>query len=263
MGKVRIKVGADDVEKAAEAGDFEQARPGLYTAILDECNPGFTKGENDKPDKSRPYLECIYKITGTGREGKPLETQLSRIWDYVSFGESSKWKMAQFALAMGLKTNAKGEIDQEIEIEPDKPGTVVGTDVVIRVKKDSDQEGNYRGKIGAVYNKDAAESDGESSAFADEAEEGEGDSNDNPFGDSEEAGDEDLWTRETLEAIEDLKELGEEAKAFDLTPQEYIQRKGKKVDTEATKAALIDAILEAQNGPEEEAGATDPAEDPF
>lgn len=261
MGKVKIKVGKEDVEKAAEQGDFEQAPVGLYVMELKELNPGFAKGDNDKEDKTRPYLEAIWKPIGLGREGKALETPLSQIWDYVSFGESSKWKMTQFALALGLKVNAKGEIDAEIETEPGKPGTVIGTKVIGRVKKSSDQDGNYRAKIGGLYNMDGAAAESGDDAFAEGEAEEEGDSNDNPFGDDGETGDE-LWTAETLGAIEDMKELGAEATAFDLVPQDYVVKKGKAVDIDATKAALIEAILEAQNGTEEAEG-DEATEDPF
>lgn len=264
MAKVKIKVGKEDVEKSADAGDFEQAPPGMYVFELKEVNPGYTKGDDGKEDKSRPYLECIWKPIGSGREGAPLTAQLSQIWDYVSFGEASKWKMAQFALAVGLKVNAKGEIDSEIEIEEGKPGTIIGTKAIGRVKKDKDQEGNYRAKIGGLYNMDGAAAESGDDAFAEEGGDDAEEANDSPFGDDAGEVGEELWTEETLMAVEDLKALGEEAKAFDLTPQEFIVRKGKAVDQDATKAALVAAILEAQNGPADDGAAEEALpDDPF
>lgn len=261
MGKVKIKVGKEDVEKSEASGDFEPAPVGLYVLELIEVNPGFAKGEGGKEDKSRPYLECIWRPVGLGREGKPLTTQYSQIWDYVSFGEASKWKMAQFALAIGLKTNAKGEIDGEIEIEDGKPGTIIGTKVIGRLKKDSDQEGNYRPKVGNLSHIDGAASESGDDAFADD------DAGGSPFDDTPDdtAGEDDLLTREGLEEIEDLKELGSLAGEFDLTPQDFIIKTRGKVDPAKTKAALIDAILEAQDGPADDAdgGTEDLPDDPF
>lgn len=265
MGKVKIKVGKKAVEEAGKSGDFEQPKPGVYTATLVECKPGFTKGDDGKPDKSRPYLECIYQIDGVGREGKKPEVQYSRLWDYVSFSEASEWKQAQFGIAMGLEVTASGGIDGSIETEENKPGTVIGRKVVIRVKKDSDQEGNYRGKIASVMPADG----GADLDAGDDGEILEGDEDvveeDNPFGEDSEGDEEDYLTEEDLEALS-LKELGALASNdFDLTPQEHIVKVKGKVDQDQTKAALIAAILEAQGAEDEdgETGNDDGEEDPF
>lgn len=260
MAKVKIRASQSAVEQAAKSGDFEEPQPGLYVAKLEEAKPGFSKGEDGKEDKSRPYLECIYKITGEGREGRPTDKNYSRKWDYVTFGESTEWKVAQFGLAMGLPLKG-GAIDGEVETDPDKAGTIIGKEVLLRIKRDTDLDGNYRGKIAFVGTRDA---DAETAAaFADE-DEAEADTT-NPFDDDTSGPDteDELLTREYLESIEDFKALGELAKEFDLDPSALIVRnRAKQVDLVKTKAAVVDAILEAQGADNEEAS-EEASDDPF
>lgn len=256
MAKIRIKASAEDVEQAASGGDFEEPKPGIYTAELVECEPGYTKGEDGQPDKDRPYLKCVYKITGEGREGKKPSANFSRQFDYVSFTEGSKWKVAQFAVAMGLPQKQDGSIDGHIENEANKPGTVIGRKVLLRVKSDKDLDGNYRGKPGWVGPIDAGTKSETSSVF-DDTDEKEEEASD-PFedeGDGDKEDGEDLLTEDDL-ANMDNKELGATAKEFDIDPKDFIVKnsKGKK---EADRAGLIAAILEAQ-GAEGEGDDEDP-----
>lgn len=248
MAKIKIKAGKDAVEKAGESGDFEQPQPGIYIAELTEINEGFSKGEDNKPDKSRPRLECIYKIVGEGRDGSKPEKQYSRLWDYVSFSEAAEWKVAQFGLALGLKMK-NGAIDDAIETDADKPGTVIGRTVMIRVKKDSDLEGNYRGKIASlmpVGGGDEDLGDVDEPEFADDVDEDE----EEAFGGDDEG--DDLLTEEDLDAMEN-KELASTAKEFDIDPKQF---KGKKA-----RANIIAAILEAQAADPDEDDGDD--EEPF
>lgn len=257
MAKVKIKASKEAVEKAQDQGDFVQAPKGIYTAELKECNPGHAKGSDSKPDKSRPYLECVWKIDGVGREGEKLDTQYAQIWDYVTFGEETEWKRAQFGAAVGLPVK-NGEIDGEIEIEEGKPGTVIGKRALIRVKGDKDQDGDYKAKIGWMGPLSGP-------ALADDplADEPEAEPDD-PFGEGGEDGEVELLTREDLEAME-LKELGALAQTdFDITPQDHIVKVKGKVSPDKTKEKLIDAILEAQGAEEEpEAETEENPEDPF
>lgn len=259
MAKVRIKASKESVEKAEDQGDFVQAPKGIYTAELTEVNPGHTKGKDGKPDKTRPYLECVWKIDGKGREAEPLDERYSSIWDYVTFSDESDWKRAQFGTAVGLPVK-NGEIDGDIEIEAGKPGTVIGARALVRIKGDKDQDGDYKAKIGwmgplsgpALPDNPMAGGDDEPEAA------------DDPFGggSSEE---EELWTAETLGEL-DLKELGAEASTnWDLTPQDFIVKVRGKVSQDKTKEKLIAAILEAQGAEEEEGSgdAEDNSDDPF
>jgi hypothetical protein len=126
-----------------ESGDFENAQPGVYSAVIKEINPGFAKGEGGKPDRSRPRLEVIYN------ELKPIDnpkdkTRYSQIWDYLSFSEASEYRMAQFLEAIGVATPKKRSGSWDTEKK-------VGTVVKVRVKADVDLNDNYRAKIAGVF----------------------------------------------------------------------------------------------------------------
>lgn len=172
MAKVSFNITEEEFEKAA-ASDFVQPKPGLYTAQLKECNPTFAKGDDGTPDKKRPMLECIYQITGLGKDESSIEENYAQLWDYVTFSEAAAWKRAQFLLAMGIsdgKKNFKGKVDTE---------EVIGTKVVIRVKSDKDQDGNYRGKIAAMF---PFTDEDEDAAFGGDEEGGDdGDDDESPF----------------------------------------------------------------------------------
>jgi len=281
VAKIKIQAGKEAVEQAQSSGEFEEAPPGLYTGTLKSAEPGFAKTDG-KPDKNRPYLECIYTLDGMGRAGDPFPDgkRYGQVWDYVSFGESSEWKVAQFGVAMGLPIKA-GKIDGTIENEANKPGTVIGKKVLIGIKADTDQHGNYRAKVRNVYPLDGGAEAGSSDGLFDDDEEGTGSEPDGDL-DAEFEGDgaatdggEDYLTEDDLrdtEQFPDLKSLGELATEFDLDPKDSIVRfarganKGK-VNVEKTTDAIIAAILEAQGaddtGTDEGADDADGEEDPF
>jgi hypothetical protein len=256
VAKVKIKASKEAVEKAEDQGDFVLAPKGVYVADLVECAPGYAKGDDQKPDKTRPYLECVWKITGVGREDAKPPERYGNVWDYVSFSEESEWKRAQFGTAVGLPLK-NGEIDGEIEIEEGKPGSVIGVRALLRLKHEKDRENEPKAKIGwmgpltgpALSDDPMGDSGPEAAP--------------DPFGDSE--GEEDLLTEEQLQAM-DLKELGGICTDFDLTPQDYIVKIKGKVNADKTKEGVIAAILEAQGAeePDADAGTPDAAsDDPF
>ncbi len=243
MAKVTFKIPKKAFEDAADQGDFEQAPPGLYVAKLTSCEPHQAKTDG-KPDPKKPSLECIYQIVGVGREGEKPPVRYSQIWDYVSLRDSEDvhWKQAQFAASMGL-----GDGSKSVNVSKD-PSEFVGTLVLLRVKKDKDQEGNYRAKAGWIGPNEGEEAD----AFAEA--EGEEDAEDTEETFDEEAEDED----DTLYDAEDLKAMDrEEFKA--LCGQYGIVVKGKK------KAELIDLVLEAQAEAigEEDGDEADDDDEPF
>lgn len=230
MAKVTFKIprSAFTPENIGDQGDFEQAPVGLYVAKLASCEPHLAK-TNGRPDKAKPSLECIYQIVGVGREGEKPDVRYSQIWDYVSLRESEdvQWKQAQFANAVGL-----GDGSKNVNASKD-PKEFVGKLVLLRVKKDSDQNGNYRAKVGWVGPTDG-DATGED-AFGDDEADGAGD--DEAF-DSEESGEEDdsLYTEDDLKTM-----IKEDRDGFkELCGQYEIDVKGKK------PSQLITAILEAQ-----------------
>lgn len=230
MAKVTFKIPKKAFENIADQGEFEQAPVGLYVAKLTSCEPHLAQ-TNGKPDKSKPSLECIYQIVGVGRENEKPDVRYSQIWDYVSMRDSEDvhWKQAQFAAAMGIADGSKN-----VNTSKD-PAEFVGTLVLLRVKKDTDREGNYRAKVGWVGSLDASEA-GED-AFGDESEDAFGGEEETPEDDS-------LYTEDDLKAL--VKEDRDTFKA--LCEQYEISVKGKK------PSELIQAILEAQQAAVDEAG---------
>lgn len=249
MAKVRMKAGKEAFEKAGQdRGDFVLPKVGWYTAVLNECNDGYSKDSNGDEDKSRPRLECIYQITGVGREDEPTTENYGNLWDYVSFSEESEWKRAEFMKALGLADDAA-----DVEFDTDE---VTGTKVLVRIKheKGRSKDDPPRAKIAKLLPFTDEDRD---AAFSGDAD---GTTEDVDFGtDAEPEGDPYL-TEEDLNAM-DIKELGKVAGEFDLDPQSFVVRnRAKKVDLEKTKAAVIAAILEAQGAPE---GDDDLGDDPF
>lgn len=149
MAIVKFDVSDSNPEDATR--DFEQPTPGVYKAKVKEINPGFTAGDGGKPDKNKPRLEVIYEITDDKFKG-------SRLWDYVSFSDASKWKLDQFLQAVGAadKKKRKGELNTD---------KVVNMPVRIRVKGEQriqpgTSEVEYRAKVGGVFAAKAEDSDG-------------------------------------------------------------------------------------------------------
>jgi hypothetical protein len=283
VAKIKIQAGKEAVEQAASFGEFEEAPPGLYTGKVKSVEFGYSKTDG-KEDKDRPRLECIYTLTGVGREGAPFPEgkRYGQVWHYVSFSAASATNRAQFGLAMGLPLK-NGEIDGTIETEEGKPGTVVGKELLVSIKADTDLQGNYRAKVRSVNpigggSEGGGDGGNVSSLFADDDDD---DTGSEPDGDLEDGFDDDAdggepapyLTEEDLkdeDEYPDLKSLGAVAAEFDIEPRDHLVKyasganKGKP-NVAKTRAALIAAILEAQGAPDEdEAGETAPdEEDPF
>lgn len=252
MAKVKIKAGKDSFENVdKDQGDFVVPPAGYYTMVLKECNDGFSKDQDGNVDKKRPRLECIYEIVGVGQEDGPVEENYGNIWDYVSFSDESEWKRAEFLWALGL-VSKKGDADVTIDTDE-----ITGKKVLARLKREKGRGADDapRAKVAKLLRFSDADSE---AAFGS----GGGEEDETSYSDDE-AGDDELWTEESLSELE-LKELGEAAKEFDLNPEDFIVRnRAKKVDTDKTKEAVIAAILEAQNGTEEESGGADDGDSPF
>lgn len=145
--KIKYDLSDSDGSEAFKGG--ESPKPGVYGAKVKECKLGYRKGSDGKPDKDAPRLEVTLEI-----QDKPYKGSL--LWDYLTFTKASQWKLDQFLQAVGVageKNKRKGELD------PDK---VVGKKIKIRVKADSNQAGEYRGKVGA-YLKSGDDGDDEGS----------------------------------------------------------------------------------------------------
>lgn len=210
MGKIKIKASQQAMEEAAENGDFSDAPVGWYVARLKSCEMVQSKksGANQ--------LECIYQIVGVGKANRKPEELYGQLWDYVQLeSEQTEWKRAEFCLAHGIERRGKAK-EMEFENEEGKPGTIIGNLVLIRVKADNDQEGNYRPRIGKVlpFDEEAAKAADEDEEAAEEAE--------------------DPWTKKSLLAL-DEKDFKAVAKEFGVKLKGLSKKDG------------IKAILKAQD----------------
>lgn len=219
MAKWKLKATKDEIEQAGEQGEFVQAPVGYYVLEIMSMN----YGPNKAGDGNR--AEVILKPVKTFKDGvvTPVAENYGQVWDYISDGESSGFKRAQFGLALGF-TVKRGQIQEDVEMEAGKPGTVVGRFVLARLRKDTDQDGNYRPKMGAYLPKEtldnAEEGDGAEVEYEVEGEEPEAtDDTDAPdFAALGEEADGEQDAGEEGEACETLREWAEQA---ELDPDVY------------------------------------------
>lgn len=251
MAKVRIKASAEAIAKGGQdRGDFVVPKPGFYILQLTECNPGFSKDADGNEDKKKPRLECIYKIVGVGRDEEEPKENYGNVWDYVSFSENSEWKRGEFLKAFGFTEDGNGDFDDEIDTDD-----VINRKVLVRLKheKQRGKDATPRAKVASmfVYGTDPSE-------IVDDGGVSYGDAEDEPedaFGSVDDEPQDEGYTEEELAGM-DLKALGAILTDLGGVPQDHIVKKGKGIDSDATKAAVIAAILEEQSGDEE--GADDP-----
>lgn len=250
MAKVKIKITRDDIEQSKkDSGDFVVPKPGIYILTLKECNPGFSKDENGNEDSKRPRLECIYEVTGIGREDREVTENYGNIWDYVSFSPKSGFRRVQFAKAVGILP-VDADDSAEVELETDD---AVGQRVLarLRTEKGRTKEDAPRAKVAALYNlSETAADEADALSNLPSQDEPELDFSGGEDSEGEDEGEDEVTEDELLKM--DLKELGELAKANDIVPQDHIVKTRGKLDNAKTKAALIAAILDAGSGAEEE-----------
>lgn len=252
MTKVRIKAGADAMQEAdKDGGEFVLPPKGYYVLTLKECNPELAKDNEGNPDESRPYLNVIWEITGVGVDEKPVEENYGNVWDVVSFSDSSEWKRAEFLWALAL-VETKGDAEWEGDTEE-----LVGSKALARIKheKGREKDSPTRAKIAKLLRYQDGAMAGDPFGGAAGATEFGGDEAEAPAEDEAQP-----YTEEELAEL-DPKALGNVAKEeFELDPNALLVKVKGKVDLAKSKAAIISAILEAQ-----EAGATEDAdeESPF
>jgi hypothetical protein len=263
LAKVKLQAGKEAVERANEFSDFEQIRPCTCRMVIKEITSKFAKGDDGKPDKSRPMLEFVLKPYSEDREGKKrFQTNYGQLWTYLrTTGDGQESSRAMWALALGATPNARGNVELTVDTTKD-----VGKHVIVRVKSGENLEGEYRPEVANVWpvtaGSEVVGDDDTDEELEDEVEDEELDEedSDNPFGDDEEdADDGEYLTEEGLMAME-MKDLGEVAKEFDIDPKANIVRnRAKKFDEPRTRKKLVKLILDAQgaNSDDEE------VEEPF
>jgi hypothetical protein len=139
---VTIKASANAIKEAQSSGDLENIDfDGYHIFKLVKVEVGKSKAGN-------PQMVCHWKLVGMTRQGVKPEKNYWPLKDYVQLeGEETEWKRAEFLLAMGVDTAARG--GTKLEVEPKKPGTVIGKLAICRLGLET-YEGEERGKIKKV-----------------------------------------------------------------------------------------------------------------
>lgn len=264
MTVIKLKATKDGMEEALEdQGDLVMPPKGMHILRLEAVTPGFTQGDED-----RPNIKMQWKIVGEGREGAEPQANYMHAFDYVSFGESSQWKRDEVAAALELPMpKGKKEADLAMEIDPAKPKTVIGKQVLGRIKVEKQEGYDPAPKIAKLLPLGDAEAVPD--AFGDDDEVSDEAPEDDPFGgdDAEEENSEEgeeteeggeYLTMEELEAMSGA-DLAATAKEFDVDVADFTG-KGR---TDAAKKKnrmkqVMEAIIEAQGAEEPEGDDEDP-----
>jgi hypothetical protein len=213
---IKVKGDATEVET-----DFKHARPGLIYAKAAEVNA------RDSQNSGQPMVEVRWEPTKDA-DGKKIKEALSSIFYYAPVDISKigpnegevhpGWarRLKELLIAFGLPM--KGANIAKIE----------GKEAMLRLKEDTDQDGEYRPKITKVLK--AGSVNGDAEEDEDEPEAGSDDESE-------------LYTEDELAELSKA-ELFEVAEEYELdTPNKL---------TTAAKKRLVAAIIEAQGGEGEE-----------
>jgi hypothetical protein len=256
MAKVKLKVTKADTEQAKKYGEFVQPPPNVYVAQIVSCEPGYSKGPDNKEDKKRPRLMVQWDLVGVGRDGMPPPENYSRLRSYVSFSEAAGSQRAQFAYAIGLTESLEEEFDGAFDTDE-----VVGIKALIRTRW---QKNNIDGSPRSADDEQYAEIASVLGPWVDPDDEALGGNGDEPDTDDDtDTADEDagedpdaLWTEEELVALV-------EAEDYDAL-YEIAEPLGLDLDDIDDWADVPAAILEAQEGEDVTTDDTDGAdEEPF
>jgi hypothetical protein len=184
----KIKYDVSDIEDVA---DGQHAPVGFYLAKIEKCEPKESK-------KGNQMLECQLKLTHDAH-GKKLKESYMPVWYYPIMDHDNEFVQArwrEFILAIGLK--AKGTLDTD---------KIVGQTVQVKLKSDTDQDGDYRPAVAKMLSAKEVEGEPEDEEDEDAAAEAEPDEAED---DDEEETDLDELSRAELKAF--IKEQGLEVR---------------------------------------------------
>jgi hypothetical protein len=148
MAKVKY-----DLSGVEDLPDQEHAPVGVYRAKVEACASKASKSSGN------PMLEVRWRVTHDAT-GKKIKADLAPIWDYPLLEHDSAFVMKrtkEFLEAIGLKM--KGTLDTD---------KIVGKSAQIKLKSDTDQDGDYRPRIAKIMS--LAEEDEEADAEEEEEE---------------------------------------------------------------------------------------------
>lgn len=120
----KIKYDVSDVEAG---GGGKQPQPALYNGRIVAATKRLTKANGD------PANDIEVQVA--------LEDEsYAHLYTYIGLGDSTRWKMREFTDAVGVPP--KGELDL---------GKLKNKPVLVKVAADTDQDGDYRGKIKNLF----------------------------------------------------------------------------------------------------------------
>lgn len=145
MVKIKYDVTESTAEEAkAYKGGFDPIKPGLYAFEIADVKPGYTKGDDGKPDKTKPRLEVVFKCL----DAKFKDAQ---VWAYFvlkghpSYDKKQAQKFDQLLLATKItdgKSNRSGDLDTD---------RLKSKKVVVRIRQGRTQDGEPRGEYDSVF----------------------------------------------------------------------------------------------------------------
>lgn len=229
-------------------------------AEIIEANLKNGKDGTGEPDPERPQLEMVYEMKQAEKE-KNKKFEGSRVWSYVMLPghpsyDRTVWKLDQLLLALGVSTNKKrkGTFD---------PDDMVGEEVVVNVRPDTNLNGEYRGQIGSVMAYDE-ETFGQESDEDDDEELDEEDLEETEE-DDEEEDDEEEDDEDEDEVDDDEEEVEEDDETEDYSDWSIAdlraELKERELSSRGPKPTLIERLEEDDASDEEEEDEEDEEEE--
>ena len=125
-----------------ETGQFKQAPVGLYYAKVASIEQKNSKNSDE------PMVEVVFELTKDAN-GKKLKEQFGRIWYYAPLDVEANWarRLKDLITAFGLKSKG-GNL-----------GSIEGKEAMVRLREDTDLNGDYRPTIGKVMKPQVADED--------------------------------------------------------------------------------------------------------
>jgi hypothetical protein len=112
--------------------DFKAAPVGLYYAKVDSV-------EQKQSKNDEAMVEVVFRLTKDAN-GKKLKENYGQLWYYAPLDPNSSWarRMKELVVAFGLKPKG-GNL-----------GVIEGKEAMLRLREDTDLNGDYRPNIGRV-----------------------------------------------------------------------------------------------------------------
>lgn len=123
-----------DVTDVPEGGGGAQPQPGLYAGKIVEVKERKKKADGSPTHDLEVVISC-----GEG---------FAHQWSYIGFSEQTRWKLREFTDAVGLPP--KGEI---------VPSKLKNKPVIVKISADTDQDGDYRGKVKNLFKPGSVDED--------------------------------------------------------------------------------------------------------